>query len=430
MKKVLLRFAYIVACVVFIGAALEVGARVIYERYRGREFSRSNILGRLIGDRLLRNPLEALPADVKHRVAELKDTNIPEPPVVLQPYFGFVANPGSGGINGYGFFADSPLVKQGPQVVTVAIFGGSLADQIFYMGQDVLIHLLEKSETFSGKKVRLVSTALGGYKQPQQLNVLSFMLARGAEYDVVVNIDGFNEIDGSIENFLSGINPYYPRNWKLHARRGLDPKATAQMGGIELLRKRRQRRREFFAQLPLHQSTFLLVAWDLLDAADLQALRQETQQLEETLRGTAMPPRVVGPPHDYADEDELYEDLAGVWAKASLQMDAICDRFGITYLHLLQPNQYMPDSKQLTDEELRIAYDENFVGFGRVPHGFPMLVRRGAELRAKGVHFVDLTGIFENEPRSVYSDICCHVNELGADLIAERTAQEILAARS
>jgi len=58
-----------------------------------------------------------------------------------------------------------------------------------------------------------------------------------------------------------------------------------------------------------------------------------------------------------------------------------------------------------------------------------MLSRRGAILRDNGINFVDLTDIFADESRTVYSDICCHVNELGADLIAERVAREILAAQ-
>jgi len=429
LRKWILRFVYVLFCVAGVAVTLEIGARVIYEHYRGREFSRDDTLGRLLGERVLRNPLEELPPDVKHRVAELKDTNIPDAPVILHPYFGFVITPSSGGINDYGFFADSPLVHPEAQTVTVAIFGGSLADQVFYMGQDVLIDVLEHSPRFAGKSVRVVSTAVGGYKQPQQLNVLSFMLARGAAYDFVVNIDGFNEIDSSIENFLSGINPYFPHNWKLHARRGLDPEATAKMGRINLLRERRQRRRETFARLPLHASTFVLVLWDLLDAADLESLRRETRALKETLHGTSMPPRVAGPPHHYTDEDSLYDDLVTFWARSSLDMDAICDRYGISYLHFLQPNQYVPNSKVLTDEERRLAFDEHFVGFERVPHGFPMLSRRGAILRDNGVNFVDLTDIFADESRTVYSDICCHVNELGADLIAERVAREILAAQ-
>jgi len=34
--------------------------------------------------------------------------------------------------------------------------------------------------------------------------------------------------------------------------------------------------------------------------------------------------------------------------------------------------------------------------------------------------------MFKNEKRTVYNDKCCHFNELGYDLIAERISQSIV----
>jgi len=42
-----------------------------------------------------------------------------------------------------------------------------------------------------------------GYKQPQQLLVLSYFLSIGQPFDMVMNIDGFNEVA------LGGINDRY-----------------------------------------------------------------------------------------------------------------------------------------------------------------------------------------------------------------------------
>jgi len=417
--------------VVAIFIALEIGAVEIYQRTRGREFVRDEVLGRLIGERSQPNPIEKLPPELAHKVAELKDAAIPDTPVILHPFFGFVANPESPGVNGYGFFQAQPLVRDAADRVLIVIFGGSLADQVFYMAKDVLVERLAASPEFQGREIEVRSTALGGVKQPQQLNILSFMLGLGAEYDYVVNIDGFNEVDSSTENFYDGISPYYPHNWKLHARRGLNPQAMMRLGKIEIIRERRKQLRQRFADWSiLRRMNFFLVLWDLMDGRELNALRRESTSLREILAEAKLPPRVAGPPHQYEREDELYGDLADLWARSSIQMDAVSERFGVRYLHFLQPNQYVPDSKVFTEEEQRVAYDEGFIGVDRIPRTYPLLVERAAALRDQGVHFVDLTGLFEDERRTVYSDFCCHVNELGAQLIAERIAGEILSESS
>ena len=50
--------------------------------------------------------------------------------------------------------------------------------------------------------------------------------------------------------------------------------------------------------------------------------------------------------------------------------------------------------------------------YGRaVPIGYPLLQRRGSELREAGVRFHDLTMMFKDVEEPVYSDSCCHLNE-------------------
>ena len=106
-------------------------------------------------------------------------------------------------------------------------------------------------------------------------------------------------------------------------------------------------------------------------------------------------------------------------------MNALCKRKGTEYFHFLQPNQYLPESKPLNDEEREIAYDPGWSGVERIPQGYSHLVDRGAELQVSGVRFVDLTRVFESEDRTVYSDTCCHVNQLGAELLATSIAASI-----
>jgi hypothetical protein len=118
----------------------------------------------------------------------------------------------------------------------------------------------------------------------------------------------------------------------------------------------------------------------------------------------------------------MYVEYAEVWARASLEMAQLCAGFGIRYVHFLQPNQYLPGSKTLTDEERAAAYDPDVAETQRVERAYPLLSARGRELRAQGVSFIDLTMLFRGERRSVYGDTCCHLNRLGNELMAAAIA--------
>ena len=49
-----------------------------------------------------------------------------------------------------------------------------------------------------------------------------------------------------------------------------------------------------------------------------------------------------------------------------------------------------------------------------------LLVRQAETLRQNGVNFHDLTMLFKNQSRTIYRDKCCHYNQTGYDLVAER----------
>jgi len=49
-----------------------------------------------------------------------------------------------------------------------------------------------------------------GFKQPQQLQVLTYFLSVGQEFDMVVNIDGFNDVVWALNNNASGLDISIP----------------------------------------------------------------------------------------------------------------------------------------------------------------------------------------------------------------------------
>ncbi|MEO8604926.1 MAG: hypothetical protein ABI629_20330 [bacterium] len=371
-----------------------------------------------VADRLLH---DAGDADAAPRAQALEDQR-----VILHPYFGYVVDPRSPGINRFGFFNNEPMTTRTPDRFVIAFFGGSVADQVFSLGRAALIAALEAAPAFAGKRIEVVSTALGGYKQPQQLLVLAGLLALGAQFDAVVGLDGFNEVDGASDNVQDGIYPYYPHNWHLHARQALDSDAAVLMAQVAATRAERAALRRAFARPGLSRSALWLWAWDVLDRRQATSLRDQMLALDAALAQARTTPQVTGPTATFEDEDAMFVDFVEVWARASLEMHNLCHGQGIQFLHFLQPNQYLAGSKTLTADERRIAWDDDVADAGRVAHGYPLLIARGRELTAQGVDFHDLTMLFRDEAGPLYSDSCCHYNQRGADLVAEAIAAAII----
>ncbi len=399
---------------------LEIAGPLTYRWVRGKTFSRADIQARLSTSRF-----EDSSDDDEAEAA--RNADVPDQPVILHPFFGFVINPAAKGVNDLGFFRKSPLTERSPDKRSLIIFGGSVADQVFYLGQNALRAALEQRPDFAGREIEILTTAVGGYKQPQQMLILSYLLSRGATYDVVVNLDGFNEVDSSKDNAVTGINPYYPHTWKLHARLGLDTSTSILLGKVEILREERTRLRQWFDRPLLRSSAFTLVLWDFLDRAREVEIRRLTVAIKDALEHEGkLPLQVSGPPYHYDNDEELYAELADFWARSSLHMAKLCESHGIEYVHLLQPNQYLPGSKTLTEEELEVAYDAEYTGPERVPVAYPMLIERGRNLRElHGVNFVDLTQLYAQESGTIYNDFCCHVNQRGAEMMARRIAESI-----
>ena len=83
----------------------------------------------------------------------------------------------------------------------------------------------------------VVNLGFAGYKQPQQLLALAYFLSLGAEYDLMINLDGYNDIVLPFtDNYNVGVNPFFPRNWNLRISRQPSKKILAVIGKVRYLR--------------------------------------------------------------------------------------------------------------------------------------------------------------------------------------------------
>jgi lysophospholipase L1-like esterase len=76
---------------------------------------------------------------------------------------------------------------------------------------------------------------------------------------------------------------------------------------------------------------------------------------------------------------------------------------------------------------LELAYEKGPFSYkDAAQKGYPLLIKEGKKLIGDNVNFVDLTMLFINENRTVYNDKCCHFNQLGYDLIADKITNTII----
>ncbi len=356
---------------------------------------------------------------------------------VIHPYLGFVYNPEANSpkmtahhdgfpISDYGFLDDkSPIQRRGPDRVVLGITGGSFAAKFAANGAASLVRTLSKAPEFEGKEFIIVRLGLGGVKQPQQLMAVAYLLAQGAEFDLIVNIDGFNEVAlPPSENIPMGVSPIFPRRWGL--RVGAIPKRSFMLtvGRMAYLEERRASIARTHSRFPLRYSMSANLLWHLRDMP--LALEFESAR-KEAISAAARPSyQRSGPAPDARKGPRLYEELEAIWRRSSLTLKKLCDAHGIEYFHFLQPNQYVKDSKTFTPAEKRIAISKRQPYRIGAELGYPLLREGGRKLVAAGVNFHDLTGVFRDTTTQVYVDSCCHISKEANSKLGKILAARIL----
>jgi hypothetical protein len=344
---------------------------------------------------------------------------------VIHPYLGFVRDPRKTTNTSYLGFPqknDDPLVRKNRNTVTVAVFGGSFAQGISESGESVM----ESTLRDHGINARILTVAMGGYKQPQQLLALAYLLSHGAQIDVVVNIDGFNEVAlPEAENIPMGVNPFYPRAWYTRTLRLLDQVTLRRIGHVSVLQDNRRRWAMILSDMPKFSIIRNLV-WRAYDTLLERRIVDIVDQIRRSQPQTAKRFLTAGPDLGINEETALYQEIADHWKSCSLLMKAMCDSQGIAYIHILQPNQYFEAGRILTEIEKENAFQEDSPYRPGVVKGYPSLLAVKNDLIDGGVNFHDLTTIYYDNPQPIYQDACCHPNRLGYEIVAEHVAQTIV----
>ena len=355
----------------------------------------------------------------------------------LHPYLGFTDDPTHNvNVNRFGFHGTLEIKKRAKDTIIVGIFGGSVADQLYRFSEQELKEQLAQIPEFSGKKIIINSLALGGYKQPQQLMALNYMLSLGMEFDVIINIDGFNEVALPIaENYLLRISPYYPRFWNVYTRRSMTKSQLKTLMDLETVQQYKKDIAHVVRASVFGDTMFGLVLWHFLNTQLEHKIISLNSGLNQLLAIGERSFQTSGP--DAGNTEESYINTSVyVWKNASLQMAKIAQSNNALYVHVLQPNQHVPNTKIFSNEERIIAQVSTKIPAVELATlwsykygaevGYPLLIKSGNELIRQGVNFVDLTGIFRDVRETIYKDACCHYNQKGYDMVARAIAAGIV----
>jgi hypothetical protein len=258
----------------------------------------------------------------------------------------------------------------------------------------------------TGKRIVLVNLALGAGHQPQQYFIASFFLE---DVDLFINIDGFN--DAAIVNSM----PMYPLEHPGIVRTAYERTSNGRIyrwaasGLIGVYQAMNWLPQRF--PILSHSSAYFSF-WRVSGRAISQAVRDLQQRyfIAQLAPGN--------PPEGQLSLDELLERKVRMWRRyATLQSRMIDGIAGKRSFLFLQPNQYIAGSKELSEREMKTAWDpDKSVRLGINMRRFKAEL---PELRKAGAKVYDLSEIFQQTKDTVYIDTCCHLNDRGNEIMAK-----------
>jgi hypothetical protein len=352
----------------------------------------------------------------------------------FHPFFGWVDQP-SETTNNHGFASpyNYPWRKSNQNQFIIGIFGGSVAKIFSETGTARLIQALKQEPFFANREIIILNFSAGGYKQPQQLLILNYYLTIGQKFDLVINIDGFNEVALSTINAQNQIDIAMPSFHHMDPMINIVDQTTLTGEKIELLARLNQNRTKAnrlvktmdqtsLASVYFISKQFYKIFFDQYNEDRLKLQTLEAAPSQETMI-------YVYPSSRKKLRPVVFEQMARQWLAASITMRDILQSRRTPYIHILQPNQYY-SKKPFTSEEAAIVLRPNHRYRLGAEQGYPALIAYGERLKKKGVNFYSAVDIFDDEAEILYVDDCCHFNQTGNNLLADFISQAILTTES
>jgi hypothetical protein len=292
----------------------------------------------------------------------------------------------------------------------ILLLGGSVAE-IFGDWTHIETILKQRIAGLENLDVRLLNLATGGYKQPQQFFILSYLVD---QVDLVINIDGFNELMSHDDDFYFPLE--YPIFWNRYfSENSFNYGLPAAQSAVRLLYQLINFLPQRFEYLSSSRSFYFF--WSNLRTILFNSFsRLERLNRNKLNEGR----RLMRPP---GDVESIGKKNLSVWKKYQSLSALVARSRNLPYISFVQPNQYLEGSKPLSSREI-----ENFVNPAWAAFLNPrmkMLSDTADELAKSGLPVKNLMWIFKSKLQDLYIDNCCHFNDLGNKIMENAILNEI-----
>ncbi|MEG4419677.1 hypothetical protein QUA70_14000 [Microcoleus sp. LAD1_D5] len=359
----------------------------------------------------------------------------------FHPFLGFIQQPGPDfrpgfKVNNYGFISpyDYPLKKTKKNQFIVGVFGGSVASNyaVFEVQNKILPQYLKQVPGLKDKEFVILSFATGGYKQPQQLLILNYFLALGQELDLVVNIDGFNEVALSNLNNKNQVDLAMPSIQHILPLTSLANNSLSTKAMKATIRIKENKARINQGLSSLQNCSF--AACDALTSVYVQNLvnnyktdvikfeKERTQQKKDDTGSVIY----INTNKSVLQDSLAFEQMAQNWVKSSIFMHKVLSASNVPYFHVLQPNQYYQTKRVFGEAEKQIAFNKETPYAKSVQIGYPALFKKFPNLEKNNINLVNAVNVFDKTKEAVYVDSCCHYNQAGEVVFSNYVGRSIL----
>lgn len=340
----------------------------------------------------------------------------------LHPYFGFRTPPTYDGL---------PQKKTNNNQFIIGIFGGSVAQHfyIYELQHHILAKMLQSLPEFQNREIVILKFASPSHKQPQQLMTLNYYLSVGQELDMVINIDGFNEVALSYLNNKAGIEVSMPNSIvysPLIALANKDLSSEQLELALEVLQLKNKIRDALNRLSECRIATCYMLSWAQAKYLFNQ-YREKSQTFNQLKRDEAKDSLVYLKRLEKPLEDpEALQRIVDIWSNSSLAMRDLLAARRIPYFEFIQPDQYYSTRRHFSEGEKQIAINENGLYREAIIKGYPKLLAKVSSLQAAGVKVFNAATVFDETRDIVYRDDCCHYNDAGNEVLSRYIGQSIV----
>ena len=297
-----------------------------------------------------------------------------------------------------------PPRHEGPAIV-IGVLGGYVANGVAQSLRQAVAARL--SEIGVDIEPLVVDLAIGQGRQPQQLMSAINLLAHGGHFDVVVNLDG-----------LDDMSPLDPDELLAFAPEVIGGTAAAMERYVAATALREERRRVLRTAQ----------GWLGFSAAFGLALRSRLDGLESDIReygaAAGKRPDLRQNGREALTPREALFAAARLWYRSSVLTGRLAQAAGADYYHFLQPSRYVSGSERPTIEESADVLAPDLSREARYAAMHPVLVQLGREMTRQGTTFVDLTSALRVSDETLYAG-AMHLSHRGNALLAQRIATHI-----